>query len=584
MVGVHAVLAAARDAYARRDWAAAREGFDAARAVAALAPDDSRALSDAAWWLGDTDASSAAGRQAYDGYCRDGQPRQAARAAMDLAYVLLLRGEEAVAAGWLARAQRLLADDPDCAETGYLVYVLEVETGYDGGDVAGVVAAARRVHDLGRRHRDSTLVAAGTFGEGRMLVRHGRVQEGLALLDEAMLAVASREVGPEWSGNLFCHMMTACHELCDVARARQWTDATSRWLAELPAAVLFTGICRVHRSQVLQVDGSWEAAEAEAARVCTDLADLHVATAAEGHYQVGELRRLRGDLTGAESAYERARVRGRDPQPGAALALLARGRVEAASTSIRAALAAEQDRLARARLCCAQVEITLAAGDVVAATEACDELAETASTFRSSGLVAMSGQASGALALATGHCAEALPQLRAAHRCWCETAAPYEAARVAELMAQAYAGLDDLDAADRERAAACATFARLGARGDLERASSRRLRPTPPGGLSAREAEVLQLVAAGMSNRRLAASLTLSEKTVARHLSNIYTKLGVSSRTQAVVYAFAHGLTPDEGMGGPAHRDAEGLHGPADAPPGPPSLPSPGGRPEARPG
>jgi DNA-binding NarL/FixJ family response regulator len=584
MVEVHAVLVAAREAYARRDWPAARDGFEAARAVVDLTPDDLSALSDAAWWLGDVESSSTAGQLAYDGYCRDGRTRDAAMAAMGVAYVLLLRGQQVLAAGWIARASRLLAGDPDCPETGYLVYVLEVEAGYDAKDVARVVAASRRVRDLGRRHGSPTLVAAGTFGEGRVLVRSGRVQEGLALIDEAMLAVAAGEVEPEWSGNLFCHMMAACHELCDVVRARRWTEATSQWLAELPAAALFTGICRVHRSQVLQVSGAWDRAEAEAAQVCADLADLHVATAAEGHYQVGELRRLRGDYAAADDAYEQARARGRDPQPGRALALLARGRVAAAAASVRSALAAEQDRLARARLCVAQVEIALAAEDLPVAGKACDELAVTASTWASPGLTAMAAGAAGALALATGHPAEALPQLRAAHRCWRHADAPYEAARVAELMARAYLALDDLDAADRELATAFAVFQRLGARGDLERVAAHRSGRTLPGGLTAREAEVLSLVAAGMSNRSLAASLTLSEKTVARHLSNIFTKLGVSSRTQAAAYAFEHGLSPRQDLGVPAHPGAGRLRPCPDAPPAPSSLRSSRGRTQAEPG
>jgi DNA-binding CsgD family transcriptional regulator len=394
-----------------------------------------------------------------------------------------------------------------------------------------VIGAARRLRELGRAHADPNLVAAGDLFEGRALVKEGRMAEGMALLDGAMLAVRSGELRPEHAGNIYCHLMAAFHELADVRRAAEWTEATSRWLASLPAAVLFTGICRVHRSQVLQRRGAWAQAEREAAQVCQDLAELQVAGAAEGHYQVGELRRLRGDLAGAEAAYREAHRLGRDPQPGLALLRLAQGRAPAAAASVRAALAAvAHDRLARARLCAAQVEIALAAAQPEVAARACEELERTASTNGSSGLEA------------------ALPTLRAGCRRWQELDAPYDAARVRVALAGAYRALGDGDAAALELDAAEATFERLGAAPDTARVRALRGRAALPGGLTEREAEVLALVAAGRSNREIAEALVLSSKTVARHLSNIFAKLGVASRTQAAAYAFEHGLaTPSRG-------------------------------------
>jgi DNA-binding NarL/FixJ family response regulator len=343
--------------------------------------------------------------------------------------------------------------------------------------------------------------------------------------------------------------VAAFSELADVRRAAAWTEATSRWLAGLPPAVLFTGICRVHRSQVLQRRGAWSQAEREAALVCRDLADLHVAGAAEGHYQLGELRRLRGDLAGAEDAYRHAHELGRDPQPGLALLRLAQGRAATAAASIRAALTAVvHDRLARAQLCAAQVEIALAAGDPDSAATACEELTGTASTYGSSGLEAAALQARGAVLLAGGRPEAALPTLRAACRRWTELDAPYDAARVRLLLAGAYRALGDADAALRELDAAGAVFERLGATPDADRAAPLRGRPALPAGLTAREAEVLALVAAGRTNREIAQLLVLSHKTVARHLSNIFAKLEVTSRTQAAAYAFEHGLaTPERG-------------------------------------
>jgi DNA-binding NarL/FixJ family response regulator len=543
---VDEILQAARDAYRRRDWPEARERFAAARATGELAAGDLEALADAAWWLGEFDEASATLEEAYRRYLDEGRPRPAAMAAIGIGVNAFLRGDGVVGTGWVGRAQRLLRDEPEHAEHGY-VLSLDLEGALAGDDAATVVGTARRVRDIGRRHTDPNLVALADLFEGRALVKQGRVADGMALLDEAMLAVVSGELRPEWAGNIYCHLMAAFHEFADVRRAAEWTEATSRWLAGLPAAVLFTGICRVHRSQVLQHKGAWAQAEREAALVCRDLADLHVAAAAEGHYQIGEIRRLRGDLAGAEESYRRAHGLGRDPQPGLALLRLAQGRAATASASIRAALTAvTSDRLARARLCAAQVEIALAAGEHETAARACDELVQTASTYGSSGLEAAALQARGAVLLTGGRPEAALPTLRTACRRWQELDAPYHAARVRLLLAGAYQALDDSDAAMRELDAAEAAFGRLGASLDAGRIPALRGRPALPGGLTGREAEVLALVAAGRTNREIAAALVLSHKTVARHLSNIFAKIDVTSRTQAAAYAYEHGLAAPE--------------------------------------
>ena len=541
-------LEAARDAYRRHEWTVARDGFTAARAAGELAAADLDALGDAAWWLGEAEEASAVMEAAYRRHLDEGRPGPAAMAAIGIAVTAFLRRDGVVGSGWVGRAQRLLRDQPEGVEHGYLLY-LELEGALDGGDDDAVLATARRVRELGRRHADPNLVASGDLFEGRALVRQGRMAEGMALLDGAMLAVRSGELRPEWAGNIYCHLMAAFYELADVRRAAEWTEATSRWLASLPAAVLFTGICRVHRSQVLQRKGAWAQAEREATQVCQDLAEVQISGAAEGHYQVGELRRLRGDLAGAEAAYREAHRLGRDPQPGLALLRLAQGRTPAASASVRVALAgAVHDRLARARLCAAQVEIALAAGQPEVAAGACEELERTASTYGSSGLEAAALQARGAVLLAGGRAEAALPTLRAACRRWQELDAPYEAARGRVALAGAYRALGDGDAAALELDAAEAVFERLGAAPDAAGVRALRGRPALPGGLTEREAEVLALVAAGRSNREIAEALVLSSKTVARHLSNIFAKLGVGSRTQAAAYAFEHGLaTPSRG-------------------------------------
>lgn len=278
--------------------------------------------------------------------------------------------------------------------------------------------------------------------------------------------------------------------------------------------------------------------------MCEDLAGIGVASVAEAHYQLGELRRLRGELRSAEEAYTRARELGRDPQPGMALLCLADGRVDGARVSIRVALhAVGSNRLARARLCAAQVEIGLAAGDLDVARRACAELEDTAAVFGTSGLEAAALHARGAVVLAEDRASEALPALRAACRGWNAVGAPYEVARACRLLGRAYEALGDRDAAAAELSAARESFRRLGATVDADEVAVLLGDRSAPAGLTAREVEVLCLVAEGRTNREVAAELVLSEKTIARHLSNIFAKLGVSTRTEASAFAFEHRLT-----------------------------------------
>ena len=541
-------LAAARDAYADRDWPRAHELFTTARDEgASLSAEDLDALSDAAWWLGLVDESVDVADAAYRSYLDQDRPADAVMSALGTAVTLFLRGDESLGSGWLGRAQRLLEDLPEGPAHGFVRYIVEVEGGLEGDDLDRVAEAAREVQAIGRRHDEPNLVAGGVLGEGRACVKIGEVQRGLRLLDEAMLAVRQGELDPEWAGNIYCHLMAACHELGDIARARQWTEATWQWLSELPAAVLFTGICRVHRSQVHQIVGEWQRAEEEAAQVLEDLADLHVASVAEAHYQLGELHRLRGDLDAAAEAYAHARELGRDPQPGAALLGLAQGRVEAAAAGLAAAIhAVGADQLARARLRRAQIEVALAADDLELARRACAELEDTAAAYATSGLEAAALHWRGAVAVAEGRPEEALPALRAACRRWHEVHASYDAARACVLLGKAYAALGDRDAAEAELQTAREAFASLGATVDVDGVERIRARLSGdaelPGGLTAREAEVLALVAGGMTNREAANELVLSEKTIARHLSNIYTKIDVSTRTEAAAFAFEHGL------------------------------------------
>jgi DNA-binding NarL/FixJ family response regulator len=538
------VLHDARHAYRRGDWPRAAELYTAARDFTALSADDASALGDAAWWIGRIDESNDALTEAYRRYRDQSASRQAAMCAVNLGVNHVLRGDSVLGSGWFSLAGRLLEDDHDSAEYGYLLFITGVEATFGDPRQTDSLAAARRVQELGRRHHDPNLVVAGIMGEGRILIGQGAPGRGVPMLDEALVLLLTEELEPAWAGDVYCNLMAAAHELVDVQRAAAWTEAAGRWLASLPAAVLFTGICRVHRAQVLQLRGSWEEAADEARRAGADLAGIQPATAAEAHYQLGEIHRLRGELPAAELCYAEAHRLGRDPQPGVALWHLADGSVGKATASVRAALMAEPDRLARARLSEAQVEIALAAGDEMTARKASEELTEIADLYGTSGLTIMATLARGSVLLAAGHAAEALPMLRDAHHRWLTADTPYDDARVRSLLARAYGALGDDDSADREAAAARAIFDRLGHPGSPAAAArTDRL----PAGLTAREAEVLSLVAAGGTNRDVAAELVISEKTVARHLANIFAKLGVSSRTGASAFAFEHGLATRAG-------------------------------------
>jgi DNA-binding CsgD family transcriptional regulator len=537
------ILRSAREALERADWTAARDGFVTAQDHGELDADDLFLLGEAHWWLGEVDQSLGAHEAGYRRFLQGDLHRQAAMSAMTIAYSLFLRGEDVIGSGWMSRAERLLRNQPEGVEHGYAVYIVEVEGGLADSNLDEVIEAARRVQDIGHRYGDPNLVTGGLLGEGWALSRQGQVRQGMALLDEVMVAVLTDDLAPEWAGNFYCHLMTVSHEFADVRRAAEWTEATTRWLDTLPAAVLFGGICRVHRSQVMQSRGAWQEAEREAIRVCEELRHIDVATTAEGHYQIGELRRLQGDLSAAEDAYQHAHQLGRDPQPGLALLRLAQGRVEASCASIKAALVAAGDyRPTRFRLRAAQVEISLAARDLETALAACEELEEIASVYGTSGFEADARHWRGAVTLAQGRPEESLPVLREACRAWRELQAPYPAARACVLLAQAYRALDDGDAAGLELEAASAEFERLGAVLESRVVAGLRSGIHLPGGLTEREAEVLALVAAGRTNRDVASSLSISQKTVARHLSNIFTKLGVSSRTEAAAYAFEHDL------------------------------------------
>ncbi|HVL99233.1 MAG TPA: LuxR C-terminal-related transcriptional regulator [Egibacteraceae bacterium] len=539
-------LEAAWEAYSARDWVTARDTFTAAQEKSALSADDLAAVANCSWWLGDLDEALRVLQEAHRRYLDDRRPGPAALMAMEIGYTLSLRREEAQATGWMSRAARLLADHRDSVEQGYLDYVTGFESAFHGGDLDAALVAARRVQASGQRFGDPTLVAVGVLGQGRVLIRQGRVGEGMTLLDEAMVAAVSDDLDPGWAGNIYCHLMVVCEEIADLRRAGEWTEVTARWCEQMPGAGPFMGICRVHRAHVLQVRGAWREAEREVRLVCEELPHFDVGIVAEAHYQLGELRRQRGDLAGAEAEFRTGHRLGRDPQPGLALVRLAQGHTEAAATSIAARLAtAGEDVLVRARLLPAAVEIAVAAGDVERARTAADELGRIAAIYATAGFATQAAHACGLVLLAAGDAEAALPRLREALHNWQQLGAPYEAARVRVLLAGGYDALGDRESATAERNAARDTVARLGAAWPASPLPDPA--PARAGALTPREAEVLGLAASGKTNQQIAAELVLSIRTVERHLATVYEKLGVhgrSARAAAVSHALRQGIIP----------------------------------------
>jgi ATP/maltotriose-dependent transcriptional regulator MalT len=547
-IDVERLVREGEDAYGRRDWVTARDALLAARRAGQLGADALFILAESAWWLGIVEEASNAHHRAYEGYLAEDRLREAAVCALYIGYNFSLRGDEARASAWIGRAESALAELPEGPEHAYIAY-LEFEAALDAWEFESGLAAAARVQDSGRRFGDPSLRALAVMAEGRIRVRQGDVAMGMRLLDQAMLAALSDEIDPGWAGNIYCHLMRACYELADWRRAAEWTEATARWCEAMPGAGPFIGHCRVHRAQVLHIQGRWDEAEAEASRVCNEVQHFDVSTIGGAHYQLAELRRLRGDLDGAEDAYRRAHELGTSPQPGLSLLRLQQGKTRAALAAIQAALAGgSPDRHVNARLNEALVDIAIAAGALDTAREGAARLRETAEFFGGPALAAAAHRTAGLVALADGDYQGALHELNMAIGCWQGLDAPYEIARVRCHLSRAYAALGDDESARLERDTALRVFERLGASPELALARSPVAASAIPGGLTPREYEVLVMAAQGQSNQEIARTLVLSIRTVERHLANIYEKLGLnghSARAAAVGFAYREGLIQD---------------------------------------
>jgi ATP/maltotriose-dependent transcriptional regulator MalT len=533
-----------RELYAKRAWAAAFDSLSAADPVC-LSAEDLELLASSAYMLGRDDTYVDAWELAYHAHLRSEDPARAARCTWWIGDYLRFRGHGARAAGWFARGHRLLDQvGNDCVGRGYLL-MPALQAHASAGDDEAAAAVAVAAGDIGERFGDRDLIALAMMEQGHALVRQGRVAEGLRLVDETLVAVTTEALSPMIAGMVFCNTIAFCQSVFEVGRAREWTEAQTEWCERQTDMVAYMGLCLVHRAETMTLAGEWSNAMVEVRRAeGYTQGVLNERVAGHAAYMRGEVHFLQGEVQPAEEAYREASRRGREPQPGLARLRLAQGEGEAAATALRRALSEVTQPLRRAALLPAYVEIMLAIGDLEQARGASRDLQGIAERQGSRALVAMSDHARGAVHLAEGDARTALVALRHACQVWQELGARCESARTRVLVGQACEALGDLDTAAMELDAARETFAKLGAALDLARVDSL-MRPAEKRdthGLTARELQVLRALAAGKSNREIAAALVISDHTVRRHLQNIFAKLGVSSRAAATAFAFRHGL------------------------------------------
>ncbi|GGY01058.1 hypothetical protein GCM10007160_31170 [Litchfieldella qijiaojingensis] len=534
-----------RASFQRKAWADAYAELSSATQGTSLELDDLERLATAAYLVGKDIESCDLWARIHHDALTAGDIARSARCAFWLGFGLLMSGEKARGGAWVARARRLLEEEGlDCVEAGYVI-VPDALKSLGKGDHMEAHAIFDKAGEFGRRFADPNLVAISCLGRGQSLIEAGRIQEGATLLDEAMVAMEAGELSPMAAGIIYCGVIETCQQIFDLRRAQEWTTALTRWCESQPDLVPYRGRCLVHRAEIMQLHGAWSEAMSEAEKACYQLCH-RPGEAATGYafYLCAELHRLRGEFTKAKQAYEQASRWGYTLQPGLALLRLAQGQVAVAEAAIRRIVNEATDRTTRTGVLPAYVEIMLSVGDVPAARAGADELSRIAATLDAPFLWALTTGAQGAILLAEDEPLTALEPLRQASRIWEELEAPYELARIRILIGLACHQLGDDDTARMEFDAAHWSLQQLGAAPELSRLDT--LFPIGASDnrhhLTRREVQVLRLIASGKTNKAIAAELSLSERTIDRHVSNILAKLNVPSRAAAAAYAGHHNL------------------------------------------
>ena len=507
--------------------------------------DDLERLASSAYLGGRREEAYEKWAAAHNAHAARGDAARATRCAFWIAFGLLNSGELARGGGWVDRAQRLLDQASlDCVEHGHLRYASALKAIFSGEGAPAAHAGFTAAVEIGDRFGDIEISTLARIGVGRCLIYMGEIADGVALLDEAMVSVGAEEVSPIAVGDSYCTAIEGYYEVLDVRRTHEWTAALSRWCDAQPDLVMYRGHCLVHRAEVMQVRGEWSDAMDQIKRAADMVADPGLRMMGAAVYLRADLHRLRGEFRDAENAYREANELGRNPQPGLALLRLAQGNTDAAAAALRRVIDEAEGTIGRIGVLGPFVEVALATGDVDGARTAADELMELSTELTAPAAQAIAAYAAGAVLVAGGDGRAALKQLRTAWTIWRELEAPYEAARTRVLLSQACRLVGDDDGAEMELDAARSTFDQLGAAPDLARVDSMSAvdDTKAPGGLTAREVEVLRLVAKGKTNRAIADELIVSEKTVASHLSHIFTKLDLTSRAAATAFAYENGL------------------------------------------
>lgn len=523
--------------------------LDGARTT--LQVDDLERQAIAAYLCGAEEVSEELWARAHSESLKGDDPQRAARCIFWLVLDLFNRGEWARGNGWLARGFHLLEPAQDSPPFG-LLSVLEARRQLKQGDVGAAAKAADLALDVAGRIDDPELGIFSRLGVALVLARRDRFKEAADLFDEIMVAVTVDDVSPIAVGVAYCAVIDACHSLFDVSRAREWTTALSQWCSTQTNLVAFRGRCLVHRSEIMRVSGEWPEALAEAEQACA-WSNAHANSfkypSGAAFFELAEVHRLRGNLQAAEAAYRQASEHGQLPEPGLTLLRFAQGKTKIAEAAVHRLLNEQQGGVKRAAVLRAAVDILTATGDLRAARNAAEELARMATHYDAPALRAAAAHTTGAVCLAEGDAQAAMANLREAWTLWQELDVPYEAASARVLLGLACQQLGDLATAELELDNARRVFERLEAEPDVTRIDAMRQRSHGAGThtLTARELQVIGFVAKGQTNRAIAEQLSISERTVDRHVSNILLKLELPSRSAATAYAYQHDLIPPTG-------------------------------------
>lgn len=468
------LLDIARKAARRHAWEEAKEAFTSAADEGPLGPDDLKSLADAYWWSGHPEEAVDGLERAYAGFVEAGDRHAAARLAVLVGYLAFRRNAFAIGSGWIAKAERLLEDEPEGPGHAWLELMHVQSELMAGGDLKTAMDGSDRILDLARRHGVEEMEAMALSFKGSMMMLMGDWREGLALVDEANAAAVSGDLEPHITCSVYCNTIAVCRNLGDYARAGQWTEEAERWMQQRSLGG-YTGVCRVHRAELKKLQGSYPEAVQEARAACEELEHFHLLDSVGlAHAEIGEVRLRTGDLEAAEESFLRAYEYGWHSQPGMALLRLARGDVDGAVQAISAPLVdgvpgeLPSDRLRRALLLPAQVRIALAAGDLETADNATGELERLAADFEQPALEAKALTARGRVHLHAGSPIEASVVLDRAWRLWQDIHLPYESAQARVLLGRAKAAAGDENTARMELTAARHPLQRLGATLDLK--------------------------------------------------------------------------------------------------------------------